>query len=179
MSDIPPHMIKRAEMGKVMIQSLADGPTEVIVQSLEQGKAAFLAELDSLSVEQIEFKPAEDRWSIQEIALHVSHAMRHVGELSLLLGEGQFREKQPILEAGLSDEKPRDWGEILDLVNQSFDVSLGAARKLDTLSTPDDLLDHPWFGPLNNRQWAAFNIIHCMVHVAQITKNKEAEGYPS
>lgn len=178
MTDIPPNMVKRIEQGKIIMEGLIGGPTEVIVQALEQCKADFLGELDGLSPEQIDFKPAEDRWSIREVALHVSHAMRKVGELSVLLGSGQLHDKKPEIKPNIFDDDPGDWPGVLDLVSQGFDASINAARNVDSVSTPDDTLDHPWFGSFNSRQWAAFNVIHSRVHIAQLSKNKDAEGYP-
>ena len=179
MLDIPPNMVKRIEQGRIIIEGLIGGPTEVIVQAMEQCKADFLGELDGLNSEQIDYKPAEDRWSIREVALHVSNAMRNVGELSAMLGDGQLRGEKPELKPNMFDEDPGEWEAVLNLVAQGFDASIDAARNVDSISTPDDTLDHPWFGPFNCRQWAAFNVIHCKVHVAQLSKNKDAEGYPA
>lgn len=178
MADIPARMVKRIEQGRVIMESMLSGPTEIILQALVQCRDDFMAELEGLSDEQIHFKPAADRWSIHQVALHVSHSMRSVGKLSTLLGNGQLEGEKPRMQPDIFDEDPGDWSAVLDLLREGFDVSLDAVRRADEASTPEDTLDHPWFGPFNCRQWAAFNVLHSRVHVNQLSKNKSSEGYP-
>ena len=178
MAEVPPHMKPRLEQGRLIINQLVDGPTADIVAILESTKADFLAGLDGLSPEQIDFKPAEDRWTIREVALHTSHSMREIGGMNVELAAGNLRDPQPEGKPGQLDDDPGDWQKVIDLVSQGFDVVIHAARNVDSAAAPDDTRDHPWFGPFNCRQWAAFNIIHGRVHVDQLDKNKAADGYP-
>ncbi len=38
--------------------------------------------------------------------------------------------------------------------------------------------DHPMFGPLNFKEWIAFQRLHAMDHVQQMEKVKVHSGYP-
>ena len=66
-------------------------------------------------------------------------------------------------------------------------AALGAGHQelldfVDSLSpgtTVEAMLDHPFFGPLNCREWAAFQRIHDGDHAGQIEQIKSASGYPA
>ena len=38
--------------------------------------------------------------------------------------------------------------------------------------------DHPWFGPLNFKEWIVFQRLHAMDHVQQIERLREHPDYP-
>ena len=38
---------------------------------------------------------------------------------------------------------------------------------------------HPFFGPLNCKGWILFNVMHANVHVRQMQRIKNSEGYPA
>jgi hypothetical protein len=50
---------------------LTDAERDVLVTQLEQSKKGFLDSISGLSAAQWRFKPAKDRWSVQECAEHV------------------------------------------------------------------------------------------------------------
>ena len=38
--------------------------------------------------------------------------------------------------------------------------------------------DHPWFGPLNFKEWIAFQRLHALDHLQQMERLKEHPDYP-
>ena len=38
--------------------------------------------------------------------------------------------------------------------------------------------DHPWFGPLNFKEWIVFQRLHAMDHIQQMERLKEHTDYP-
>jgi hypothetical protein len=51
-----------------------------------------------------------------------------------------------------------------------------ALQKSETL---DKSFSHPLFGPLNLKEWLAFQRIHSMDHIQQIDEIKADPNYPS
>ncbi len=175
---IPAEMKDRLEVAKQFMADLGTKSDADIVAAFEQTKAEFLAELDGLSSEQIEFRPTPDRWSIREVCLHVSQVMRGVGGLMQMLGAGMDLPRGVKAEPGTLDDDPGDFDTIQQMVVDGFDAALGSAKTLGDVKAPDKTFPHPWFGELNTRGWAIFNVLHGNVHVNQLRKNKEADAYP-
>lgn len=176
---ISPEMEQRLEKARRFMAELETKPTADIVAAFEKTKADFMAELAGLTPAQIEFKPAPDRWSIREVALHVSNSMRNIGFMVRMLGAGELKMDPKDAKPGVLDPDPGDFDQIRSMVEDGYDVSLETARGMDEAARPDDTFPHPWFGDFNMRQWCVFNVLHGNVHVNQVRKNKAAEGYPA
>lgn len=176
---VTPEMKQRLEGAKAFMAQLRAKSTADVVAALEKTKTDFLAELEGLTPEQIDFKPAQDRWSIREVALHVSNSMRNIGHMGMMLGAGQLKMDPKDAKPGVLDPDPGDFETIRKMVAEGFDVSLKQAREADGVANPEATFPHPWFGDFNARDWAVFNVLHADVHVNQVRKNKAADGYPA
>ena len=176
---VSPENKERLEQAKAFMAQLRAQSTDEVVAAMQQTKTDFMGEINGLSPEQIDFKPAPDRWSIREIALHVSNSMRNIGYMAMMLGAGQLKMDPKDAKPGALDPDPGDFDQIRKMVDEGFDVSLKQAREADAVANPDATFPHPWFGEFTARDWAVFNVLHGNVHVNQVKKNKDADGYPA
>ena len=38
------------------------------------------------------------------------------------------------------------------------------------------VMEHPWLGPMNAKEWVVFNLLHVRVHIDQINRIKKNEN---
>jgi hypothetical protein len=133
--------------------------------------------LDGVSEEQSSFRPAEDEWTIGEIAAHIlasSQAARRIVQ-ALVRGEHDGGEG---VEAGLvPPDRP------LSALRAAL-VEDGLAWSALTPTLPErpplePVTRHFMFGDLHARAWYLFQRAHDLDHAGQIAKVKEAPGYPA
>ena len=121
-------------------------------------------------------KPAADEWSIRELTRHVLTTERFVTGLIWHIARGQEPPPRP---GGLGmtvddDARPfSGWvGELRAANEKMLETILGLAESAETSITPA----HPFFGPLNCREWAAFQRVHDEDHVQHAGKILAAVG---
>jgi len=160
----------------------------------------FLKSIAGLSQKQWTFKPAPDRWSVAEVAEHIT-----VSE-STIFGLVQARamaspaapEKRELVKGKdqLIIEKVPDrshkaqapemlrptgrWANEADLTKAFEDARKTTINYVQT--TNDDLrdhfFDHPVFGPLDGYQWILLLATHSARHTAQIEEVKADPNFP-
>ena len=121
-------------------------------------------------------KPADDEWSIRELTRHVVATERFVVDLIWHIARAQQPPPRP---GGLGmtlddDARPfADWVADLRAANaKMLETILDLPDAPDTSLTPP----HPFFGPLNCREWAAFQRVHDEDHVQHAGKILAAVG---
>jgi uncharacterized damage-inducible protein DinB len=172
---------------------------EAALKLFQSSRDNFLKSISGLSQKQWTFKPAPDRWSVAEVAEHIT-----VSE-STLFGLVQRTVQAPADPAKREEVKGKDqlivervpdrshkaqapeilrptgrWANEADLVKafqESRDANMNYVR-----TTNDDLRDHffshPVFGPLDGYQWLLLIATHSARHTAQIEEVKADPNFP-
>ncbi len=170
-----------------------------LLTHLDRTRELFLASIEGVSEEQWNYKPAEDRWSIAEVASHVTVSEEFIlaslqafmetaatpEQLAAAAGKNEriselildrsqkFQAPEPVLpamEIGAPDELTADFG----------------AKRLatsDFVAANADLADyvgpHPAFEELDLVGWVYFLSGHTERHTLQIEEVKADPGYPA
>lgn len=132
------------------------------------------ATIAALSETQGAFRPGPEEWSITEVLGHVIAAIKNRCSVLADIGRGVPARRSPFPIPGpgaslaeLKAEVPRCFVGLLDVID-----SLGPEPDLDTR------FRHPAFGPLNCKEWLAFDDFHTRDHLKQIGAIKAATGFP-
>ena len=173
---------------------------EQALKLFQESRDNFLKSVSGLSQKQWTFKPAPDRWSVAEVAEHIT-----VSE-STLLGLVQSRLMQAPADPAKRDQvKGKDqliitkvpdrshkaqapemlrptgrWATEAELV-KTFESSRDATMNY-VRTTNDDLrdhfFDHPAFGTLDGYQWLLLIATHSTRHTEQIQEVKADPNFP-
>ena len=158
---------------------------QALLEIVQKGHEKLLGLVDGMSEAQAKFKPADDVWSVLEVLDHVVTAKRGVARTCVTLArgetprgigeEGQEATAQDGITGkhfssitGARSAAEEAHAEMIDfIIGLSDDVNLDARFK------------HFVFGPLNCREWAAFQRVHDGDHAQQIEQVVAADGYPA
>ena len=149
---------------------------EGIAGVVEQGHDQLVDLLEGLSDEQAAFKASAEDWSVLEVLRHVVGSKRGVARRCSVLARG---------EASASFEPADEVGSFPSLSEARAALDAGHRELLASVRAPtpdanvDVTFDHPFFGPLNCREWAVFQRVHDGDHAGQIEKIKAADGFPA
>jgi len=149
---------------------------EGIAGVVEQGHDQLVGLLEGLSDEQAAFKAGAEDWSVLEVLRHVVGSKRGVARRCSVLARG---------EASASFEPADEVGPFASLSEARAALNAGHRELLASVRAPtpdanvDVTFDHPFFGPLNCREWAVFQRVHDGDHAGQIEKIKAADGFPA
>ena len=145
------------------------------------GRIEFLDSIARISPEQAAFKPADDDWSIAEVAQHVLDGSRRTLDLVRSLSQG----REPTEEAqalGAVDPERRaaqlDWAQLIEALQ---DDSVAFSQVVRDVPEPPNLerfVDHAFFGPLHGRAWFVFQRVHDIDHTNQVKAIQTVDGYP-
>jgi hypothetical protein len=180
--------------------TLTSQERDAAIKQFETTRDNFLKSIAGLSEKQWTFKPAPDRWSVAEVAEHIT-----ISE-STLLGlvqqrlmtspaapekRAQVKGKDELIEQRVPDRshkaqapeflKPTGrWPTEAELV-KAFETERAATIEY-VRTTDDDLrdhfFDHPVFGPLDGYQWLLLVTTHSARHTAQIEEVKADPNFP-
>lgn len=189
-----------------LAQSAPTAPTtltaqerEFALQQFQTTRDNFLKSISGLSQKQWTFKPGPDRWSIAEVAEHITVSEKTIfGAVQRSLQSPAAPEKRELVKG--KDEliltrmpdrshkaqapeilRPTGrWATEADLTKAFED-----ARKsnMDYIRTTNDDLrdhfyDHPAFGTLDGYQWLLLISTHSARHTAQIEEVKADPNFP-
>jgi hypothetical protein len=170
------------------------------LKQFETTRDNFLKSISGLSQKQWTFKPAPDRWSVAEVAEHITVSESTLGGLvqqRLMQSpaapekRAEVKGKDELIIERVPDRshkaqapeilKPTGrWSNEGDLV-KAFE----AARRsnIDYIRTTNDDLrdhffDHPAFGTLDGYQWLLLIATHSARHTAQIEEVKADPNFP-
>jgi uncharacterized damage-inducible protein DinB len=173
---------------------------EAALKQFETTRDNFLKSIAGLSEKQWTFKPAPDRWSVAEVAEHIT-----VSE-SVLFGlvqkqlmsspfapdkRDQVKGKDELIEQRVPDRSHKvqapeilrptgRWATEAELV-KTFETERAATMDY-VRTTNDDLrdhfFDHPALGTLDGYQWLLLISAHSARHTAQIEEVKADPNFP-
>ena len=175
--EFSPAMKERLAKGFAWIEANKNHSVEEFTKQLSELADQYNSEIADLSEDQFNFKPSEKEWSIREVSLHVSNSIGGTGQMiKILTGGTTLPDDVP---PSILDKDPGDQTKIKEKVAKAFDHALKTLPCLDGSEDLEATFKHPFFGPINCRQTAAFNIMHLNIHVKQIQRVKGYDSYPS
>lgn len=169
------------------------------IQLLNNTEKDLLQEVKGLSEAQLKYKPAPDRWSVEECVIHIATTEQ------LLWQATDAGIKQPANPEKRSDIKMTDEDVVKGIgdrsikrqtsdnlkpenstfksMNEALESLKGSREKLTGYikSTPDDLRNHVLtmpFGSLDSYQMFLFIAAHTTRHTLQIREVKADAGFP-
>jgi uncharacterized damage-inducible protein DinB len=172
---------------------------EFALQQFQTSRDNFLKSIAGLSQKQWTFKPAPDRWSVAEVAEHITVAestifgvvQRAMQSPAAPEKRDQVKGKEQILLQRMPDRSHKAqapeilrptgrWATEADLVKAFEDARASNMQYIRT--TNDDLhdhfFDHPAFGTLDGYQWLLLISLHCTRHTEQIDEVKADPNFP-
>lgn len=172
---------------------------EFALQQFQTSRDNFLKSIAGLSQKQWTFKPAPDRWSIAEVAEHITVSESTIFSVVQKAMQSpaapekreQVKGKEQILLQRMPDRSHKAQApEILrptgrfateaDLV-KAFEQARAANMEY-VRTTNDDLhdhfFDHPAFGTLDGYQWLLLISLHSTRHTEQIQEVKAGPNFP-
>jgi hypothetical protein len=131
--------------------------------------------LEGVSDAQASFGYGEE-WSMKEVVGHMlgsSAAINH--EIAGLVAG---RESRPPGRTGVTAGGDRPVEELRRALAELWAETGRLVASLPEDGSLERTWDHPWFGPLNFKEWIAFQRLHAMDHVQQMERLKEHTDYP-
>ncbi len=150
--------------------------------TVDEARAAFLAELEGVSETQAAYRPTEGgegegAWGIAEVVRHLIQSEERVGRAVQRLGTGGPPGEKAV-PGRLVGHEGETMPQLLEALKGSRAQLLQAAESIDGKEDLGPASDHPFFGPLNCRAWFLFQRVHDIDHTRQIQKTKAEAGYP-
>jgi hypothetical protein len=143
-----------------------------IVAVIERERRRLLDVLAEVSPAQAEFAPSAGQWCIRDVAEHVVAAERGVVEIiARLAGIEAPPARPPAAGRPLPELRER-----LAAVRAQL---LGLVEGLAEDAGLDAKHDHFFFGPLNWKEWLAFQRVHDGDHLQQIEAIRSSPSYPT
>ncbi|QUW22954.1 DinB family protein [Sporosarcina sp. Marseille-Q4063] len=154
----------------------------------DEAREKLLIEVNSLTDEDLNWKPAENRWSVRQVMEHlylmevsIAKTIKH----QLSTGERKITSDKPIerttnrsvrVEAP-NFAQPGDAFAKLDELKSKLSASHSQLRDIAETITEEELAaksyPHPVFGDMSLKQWIPFVGYHELRHVEQIKEIKE------
>ncbi len=131
--------------------------------------------LEDVSEEQAAFRYNEE-WSIKEVLGHMLDSGKGVNKEIANLVEDRPSAREARM--GVASGADRPVGELRQAL---ADMWAETSRLVGSLPEDGNLKrtwEHPMFGPLNFKEWIAFQRLHAMDHVQQMEKVKAHSDYP-
>lgn len=139
--------------------------------------------LEGVSEAQASFRPAlsgaggyGEEWSMKEVVGHML-----VASLSINREIANLVAGRPVSQpgrVGLTAGGDRPIEELRLALARLWRETGGLVASLPEDGNLERTWDHPWFGPLNFKEWIAFQRLHAMDHVQQMERLKEHPDYP-
>ncbi|MEX2015208.1 MAG: DinB family protein [Candidatus Hydrogenedentales bacterium] len=169
---------QRLVAGRQWIDTTHGESNQELRSRFEHITGKFLESVDGLPDEQLWFPEAEGKWSIYQVCLHTSNAVRLTAMLIRGLAAGHVPEMAKDIRLGVLDDDPGDFPRTRQQLVQAFDTARGTADLFDGDFHAGTTANHPYFGPLNARQWYVFNLMHMNYHIGQINRIKSTPTFP-
>lgn len=143
------------------------------LENYKNNYSEILTFLNSLSTDQINFKPAKDKWSIHEIITHLADTeiQSHVRFRTILANKDP---QMPYFNE-------MDWSIILDYTKVNLNESLEVINLMRTVNynllsrLPSDYFDkkgrHSKHGEISLKDMVEFYIQHVNTHLNQLKRN--------
>lgn len=173
---------------------------EMLLEELEAHRAEFVASLEGLSDEQLNYRESADRWSILEVAEHIVTADQGIAAgFSATLEAGPNPEAKPdssasaeMISGMLSDrsqtfDAPAEFipsgkydsvEDVIAAFDESHQVFVDAVSN-EEMDLTQYYAENPVFGMIDASKWITFSTAHGQRHLDQIQQVKDHDGYPS
>jgi hypothetical protein len=173
---------------------------EAAIKHFETTRDNFLKSISGLSEKQWTFKPAPDRWSVAEVAEHITVSESTLGGLvqqTIMQSPAapekreQVKGKDELILTKLPDRSHKAqapeflrptgrWATEVDLTKAFDDARAANIHYISTTSDDlrDHFFDHPAFGTLDGYQWLLLISAHSARHTAQIEEVKADPKFP-
>jgi len=152
------------------IQHQGAKPPESIAGLVAAGQAKLLDACAGIDEGRASRRPAEGEWSLRELMLHVITAEAAVATLLGHLSNGTSGTVPDRVLGMQREDDGATFAALLDELRETNARMLEAVRavppSVDLSRTPK----HPFFGPLNAWEWAAFQRVHDEDHVQHAQK---------
>ncbi len=142
---------------------------------VDRAQGVIERSLAGVSEAQARFCPEPGEWCIAEVLQHIERSTRGTARAIAALAAGE-RATPSGIEPEVT-EASETLAELRRRVGASFD-ELRAAMAAMPDGESGATAQHPFFGELTCKEWAAFGYVHARDHAAQIEKNKQAPAYP-
>ncbi len=131
--------------------------------------------LEDVSEEQAGFQ-YDQEWSMKEVLGHMIESGKGVNReiANLVEDRPSAREARMGVVAGAD----RTLEEMCQMLTDLWAETGRLVASLPEAGNLERTWEHPAFGPLNFREWIAFQRLHAMDHVQQMEKVKAHPGYP-
>lgn len=173
---------------------------EAALKSLQATHDLFLKSIAGLSETQWKFKPAPDRWSVAEVAEHITiseSTLLGIVQTKIMAGPAtpdkrtEVAGKDEVILSKVPDRshkgqapeflKPTNRWATEAALTKAFEDERKATMEY-VKTTQDDLRDHmgphPAFGPLDAYQWILLISAHSERHTKQIEEVKADPNFP-
>lgn len=180
--------------------TLTAGERDAALKHLQTTHDAFLKSISGLSEKQWRFKPAPDRWSVAEVAEHITvteSALLGLVQKQILASPAapdkrvEVQGKDELILTKVPDRsrkaqapeflKPTNRWANREELTKTFEEERKATEDY-VKTTNDDLRDHfgphPVFGSLDGYQWILLISAHSERHTKQIEEVKADPGFP-
>jgi hypothetical protein len=155
----------------------ASKPTADLLGLIDRSEGWIERSLEGVSESQAQFCPEPGEWCIGDILRHVDKSTRGTARLVTALMAGESASASgiaPVIETG-----PETLVELRRGVAQSFDDLRAAVRAIPGGLDSKVTANHPFFGDLTGKEWAAFVYVHARDHADQIEKVKASLRLPT
>jgi hypothetical protein len=152
------------------IQHQGTKSREALIDLVRTSQGRYAGAVSGAGEELSARKPAPEEWSLRELTRHVITTEDFVSDLIAAVARGQ---QPPERRGGLGmmrEDDGRPYSALLD------DLQAVNAKMLETIGALPEQPDvsikpaHPFFGPLNCLEWAAFQRVHDEDHVQHAGK---------
>ncbi len=131
--------------------------------------------LEGVSEAQAGFRHDQE-WSIKEVLGHMlasgAGVNREIGNLV------EDRRSAREARTGIVTGANQPIAQLREALSDLWAETSRLVASLPEMGNLERTWDHPAFGPLNYKEWIAFQRLHAMDHIQQIDKVKAHPGYP-
>jgi hypothetical protein len=131
--------------------------------------------LEGISEGQASFKYDEE-WSVKEVLGHMLLSTAAVNGDIARAAEG--KEMRPLYGEGPTAGADRPIAELRRALADQWSETVSLVGSLSDEAGEKPVPEHPTFGPLNGKEWIAFQRLHAMDHIQQIEMIKANPDYP-
>ncbi len=178
---------------------LTQGERDRAMSHLHATRKQFLDLLAGVNEAQWRWKPAPERWSLEEVAEHIALSeetlyqavQQALAKPAAAVDGAEQRKKDALIVASVPNRerrvqapemlRPRKTfptkAATIEAFKKARDRNIAFVRETQA-SLREHLADHPALGPLDAYQWLVFISAHCERHIAQMREVTETAGYP-
>lgn len=152
------------------IRHQATKPRDFLVEFVRTSQDRYADAVSGVDEALSQRQPAEGEWSLRELTRHVITTEDFVANVIAATGRG---ETPPDRSGGLGMMRGDDGRPYSALIDDLRIVNAKMLQAIAALPDPPDTAltpAHPFFGPLNCLEWAAFQRVHDEDHVQHAAK---------